>query len=76
MSEGIYYEEVVVRTPSLTIRGVDRNTVIVDGEFERANGFLVAGVDGVAIENITVNISGGKPIANWYSSIYELYSSC
>ena len=53
ISEGIYYEEVVVRTPSLTIRGVDRNTVIVDGEFERANGFLVAGVDGVAIENIT-----------------------
>ena len=53
VSPGIYYEEVIVNVPSLTIRGVDRNKTIVDGEFERANGFLVAGVDGVAIENIT-----------------------
>ena len=53
ISPGIYYEEVIVNVPSLTIRGVDRNKTIVDGEFERANGFLVAGVDGVAIENIT-----------------------
>ena len=53
ISPGIYYEEVIVNVPSLTIRGVDRNKTIVDGEFERANGFLVAGVDGVALENIT-----------------------
>ena len=53
VSPGIYYEEVIVNVPSLIIRGVDRNKTIVDGEFERANGFLVAGVDGVAIENIT-----------------------
>ena len=53
VSPGIYFEEVIVNVPSLTIRGVDRNKTIVDGEFERANGFLVAGVDGVVIENIT-----------------------
>ena len=53
IDKGIYYEEVVVRTPSLTIRGVDRNEVIIDGEFEKANGIIVAGVDGVAVENIT-----------------------
>ena len=35
---------------SITIRGENRNTTIIDGEFQRANGFLVAGVDGVAIE--------------------------
>ena len=50
---GIYYEEVVVNVPSITIRGWDRNNTIIDGEFERGNGVLVAGVDGVAIENIT-----------------------
>lgn len=53
ISPGIYYEEVVVNVPSLTIRGRNRNTTIIDGEFERANGILVAGVDGVAIENLT-----------------------
>ena len=53
IDKGIYYEEVVVRTPSLTIRGVDRNEVIIDGEFEKANGIIVAGVDGVAVENLT-----------------------
>ena len=50
---GIYYEEVVVNVPSITIRGWDRNKTIIDGEFERGNGILVAGVDGVSIENIT-----------------------
>ena len=50
---GIYYEEVVVNVPSITIRGWDRNTTIIDGEFERGNGILIAGVDGVVIENIT-----------------------
>ena len=50
---GIYYEEVVVNVPSITIRGWDRNKTIIDGEFERGNGILVAGVDGVVIENIT-----------------------
>ena len=50
---GTYYEEVVVNVPSITIRGWDRNTTIIDGEFERGNGLLVAGVDGVVIENIT-----------------------
>lgn len=49
----VYKEQVDVRTPYITIRGTDRNEVIVDGEFERPNGFNVAAADGVAIENIT-----------------------
>lgn len=49
---GVYNESVVVRTPSLIIRGADRNTTIVDGGFELSNGFHVV-ADGVAIENIT-----------------------
>jgi plastocyanin len=50
---GVYREEVKVRTPSLVIRGRDRNTVIIDGEFRRANAISVT-ADGVAVENLTV----------------------
>ncbi len=49
---GVYKEAVSVTTPGLTIRGVDRNEVILDGEFTRENG-IFATADGVAIENMT-----------------------
>lgn len=49
---GIYPEEVTVTTPSLTLRGTDRNDVVIDGEFERPNGVQVF-ADGVAVENMT-----------------------
>src|SRR5262245_8007745 len=50
---GTYREEVKVRTPSLTLRGTDRNAVIVDGEFKRPNAVSIT-ADGVAVENLTV----------------------
>ncbi len=49
---GVYKEEVTVTTPSLVIRGTDRNAVIIDGEFVRGNGIQVL-ADAVAIENMT-----------------------
>ena len=49
---GVYKEAVAVTTPGLTIRGTDRNAVILDGEFTRENGIVVT-ADGVAIENMT-----------------------
>jgi len=52
IAPGIYKEEVTVTTPSLVIRGLDRNTTIIDGEFIRPNGFNVL-ADGVALENLT-----------------------
>jgi hypothetical protein len=52
IAPGVYREAVTVRTPSLVIRGEDRSTTIVDGDFEFSNGFHVV-ADGVAIENIT-----------------------
>ena len=52
VDRGVYREEVTVTTPSLTIRGVDRNETIIDGEFVRGNGIAVL-ADGVAIENLT-----------------------
>ncbi|MBI41291.1 MAG: plastocyanin [Leptospiraceae bacterium] len=53
IAPGIYREEVVITTPSLIIRGEDRNKVIVDGEHVRGNAVTVVGADGVAIENMT-----------------------
>ena len=48
-------------TPGLTVRGVDRNDVVIDGEFQRPNGVSVLFADGVVVENMTAinNTSNG-----------------
>ena len=53
VGEGVYRETVQVATPGLTVRGVDRNEVIIDGEFKRFNGVEVLFADGVVVENLT-----------------------
>ena len=53
VAPGVYPENVIVLTPYLTIRGEDRNTTILDGEFKRSNGIHVAEADGVVVENMT-----------------------
>ena len=53
LDRGTYREAVDVTTPGITIRGVDRNEVIIDGEFERENGIRALGTDGVVVENLT-----------------------
>ena len=55
VAPGTYPEAVLVRTPYITIRGEDRNTVILDGELKRANGIHVVEADGVVIENMTAH---------------------
>ena len=50
---GVYREEVKVTVPSVTIRGRDRNRVVIDGQFLRPNGISVT-ADEVAVENLTV----------------------
>lgn len=50
---GIYREQIIVETKDLVIRGLDRNAVILDGDDELFDGFLVV-ADGVAVENLTV----------------------
>jgi plastocyanin len=49
---GTYREQVTITTPSITLRGTDRDDVVIDGEFERPNAVEVF-ADGVAVENIT-----------------------
>ena len=53
IAPGTYHESVRVAVPGITIRGTDRNTVVLDGRDTLANGIAVS-VDGVAVENLTV----------------------
>jgi plastocyanin len=53
IAAGVYREAIVVTTPYLTIRGMDRNDTILEGGFELANGIHVIEADGVAVENLT-----------------------
>ncbi|MEO6628202.1 MAG: right-handed parallel beta-helix repeat-containing protein, partial [Aquihabitans sp.] len=53
VDEGTYKEAVDVTTADITIRGVDRNKVILDGEFNLENGIRVLETDGVVVENMT-----------------------
>ena len=50
---GVYEESVTIETPEVTLRGTDRNEVVLDGGFELDNGVRVAGANGVAVENMT-----------------------
>jgi hypothetical protein len=52
IAPNIYHEAVTVHTPHLTIRGRDRNGVILDGNFKLGYGFQVL-ADGVVLENMT-----------------------
>ncbi len=55
VSPGVYKEGVEVPRgkDGITIRGLDRDEVILDGEFGRANGIQVVKANGVVIENMT-----------------------
>ncbi|GAA1621850.1 right-handed parallel beta-helix repeat-containing protein [Leucobacter chromiireducens] len=50
---GVYREEVLVETPGVTIRGLDRNDTVVDADGKRPYG-IVGVADGITIENLTV----------------------
>jgi plastocyanin len=53
VSPGVYHEAVKVVTPYLSLLGTDRNRVILDGDFKRANGIHVIEADGVTVANMT-----------------------
>ncbi|MBX0297075.1 right-handed parallel beta-helix repeat-containing protein [Haloarcula nitratireducens] len=52
VAPGTYPETLTVSTPNVTVRGRDRNAVVLDGEFKRGTAIEV-GSDGVALENLT-----------------------
>ena len=53
VAPGVYRGSVVIRTPDLHLRGLDRNRVVLDGKHRPANGIDVRAND-VWIENLTV----------------------
>ena len=64
IGDGVYKEAgagVTVETENIVIRGVDRNKVIIDGEFKRDNGIKVFS-NGVAVENLTVRNNNGNGV--------------
>ena len=79
ISPGVYNESVTITTPYLTIRGTDRNSVIIDGEFMRENGIQIYDTDGVSVENLSVrNFSlngvywnGSKGFKGSYLTVYN-----
>ncbi len=50
---GTYAGDLVIATKNVTLRGQDRNTVIIDGKYKQETGINVA-ADGVIVENLTV----------------------
>ena len=64
---GVYTEEVEIHdTGHLTIRGTDREEVVLDGEFDHYTG-IIATTDGVVVENLTVRNYQGNGVY-WTSS--------
>ena len=53
VAEGTYEEAVNVTCPDITIRGIDRNNVVLEGGFELENGIRILETDGVVVENMT-----------------------
>ena len=53
VSPGVYSESVNITTAGLTLRGTDRNTVILDGGFVLENGVRVLGANNVTVQNMT-----------------------
>lgn len=50
---GTYQETVTVETPGITLRGTDRNRVVIDGDLIRSDGVVVTAA-GVSVQNLTV----------------------
>ena len=77
---GTYHEAVTVTdTPRLTIRGTDRNDVVLDGEFKREDGVL-ATVDDVVVENVTARnyVRNGffwSGVSGWRGSYLTAYNN-
>ncbi len=63
IAPGVYHEAVRVKTPHLTIRGRDRNGVILDGQTTLPDGIYIGpGVEDVIVENLTVRYYAGNGI--------------
>jgi plastocyanin len=89
VSPGTYHEAVEVPStkPGITIRGLDRNKVILTGDFTKDNGVKVIKANDVTVENLTVEdytkngvfwtgVTGyhGSYLTSYRNGDYGLYS--
>ncbi|HEY7207989.1 MAG TPA: hypothetical protein VH416_07080 [Gaiellaceae bacterium] len=51
---GTYRESVVVETPNVHLRGLNRNTVVLDGRHQRGTNGIEIRASGASVENLTV----------------------
>lgn len=58
----VYRETVEITTPFITLRGTDRNRVIIDGEHQRENAVATFAADGVSVENLTARNATGNGV--------------
>lgn len=54
ISPGTYHESITITSDGVTIRGTDRNTVVLDGQHFLDNGVRALGATGVRVENLTI----------------------
>jgi len=72
---GVYYESVVVdRKAWITIEGVDRDSVILDGGMRLGNGIYVVFAPHVKIANLTVRNYLGNGIFYVNSDYFEVFN--
>jgi hypothetical protein len=73
IAPGTYTGAVLITTPRIHIRGMDRNGVVLDGQHGTGNGIEVFKVNGVSIENLTVHdfdratLDGGDGNEIWWN---------
>ncbi|NJQ01096.1 plasmid stabilization protein [Streptomyces sp. PLAI1-29] len=53
VAPGVYHESVRIDTERITLRGLSRDKVVIDGRLRQPNGVVVS-APGVAVENLTV----------------------
>jgi hypothetical protein len=86
IAPNVYHEAVRVKTPGITIRGQDRNGVILDGNFTLSNGIEIE-ANNVVVENMTARHyfgngfywDGGKdashPLSGYRGSYLTAYTN-
>lgn len=70
VAPGVYEESVRIDTEGITLRGEDRNEVILDGGDRLQNGVYIT-VGGVAVENLTVRFFTNNGVL--FTSLGEAY---
>jgi parallel beta-helix repeat protein len=62
---GVYDENVVIATPNVHVRGLNRNNVVLDGGHRSGVDGIAVQADGVTLENLTVRDFDAAAAVRW-----------